>query len=95
MGFPNFGVYLFWGFLIVPVTYGYRSPLRNPVPGYAWLRKSVTQPGSRLRMVTDLGYAARFPVTYGYVSRLRNPVPGYVWLRKSVAQPGSRLRMVT
>ena len=35
-----------------PVTYGYVSQLRSPVPGYAWLRKLVTQPGSRLRMVT-------------------------------------------
>ena len=79
----------------LPVTHGYLSRLRSPVPGYAWLRKSVTQPGSRLRMVTYLGYAARFPVTHGYVSRLRSPVPGYVWLRNSVTQPGSRLRMVT
>ena len=36
----------------VPGTHGYVSPLRSPVPGYAWLRNSVTQPGSRLRMVT-------------------------------------------
>ena len=78
-----------------PVTYDYVTRLRRPVPGYAWLRKSVKQPGSRLRMVTLLGYAARFPVTPGYVSRLRSPVPGYVWLRESVTQPGSRLRMVT
>ena len=29
-----------------------RGRLHNLVPGYAWLRKSVTQPGSRLRRVT-------------------------------------------
>ena len=65
-----------------PVTHGYVSRLRSPVLGYAWLRKSVTEPGSRLRMVTLLGYAARFSVTHGYVTRLRSPVPGYAWLRK-------------
>ena len=41
----------------LPVTLGdtktvTQSRLRCPVPGYVWLRKSVTQPGSRLRMVT-------------------------------------------
>ena len=56
---------------------------------------SVTKPGSRLRMVAEVGYAARFPVTHGYGPRLRSPVPGYVWLRKTVTLPGSRLRMVT
>ena len=35
-----------------PVTHGYVSRLRSPVPGYVWLRYSVTQPGSRLRRVT-------------------------------------------
>ena len=90
-----------------PVTHGYRNRLRssvsgyvwlrNLVPGHAWLRKSGKQPGSQLRMVTQVGYAARFPVTSGYESRLRNPVsgyvsrlhnlvPGHVWLRKSVTQ---------
>ena len=65
------------------------------------------QLGSRLRMVTLVGYAAWFSVTHGYVSRLRSPVthgygsqlcssvPGYVRLRESVKKPGSRLCMVT
>ena len=45
-----------------PVTLGYTKSrylvnghvnrLHNSVPGYVWLHKSVTQPGSRLRMVT-------------------------------------------
>ena len=60
-----------------PVTHGYVSRLPSPVLSYAWLRKLVTQPGSRLRMVTLFGYAARFPVMYGYLSWLQNPVPGY------------------
>ena len=73
-----------------PVTYGDVSRLRWPIPGYVWLRKSVTQLGFRLRMVTLVGYAGRFSVTHGYASRLRSPVPGYAWLRKSVTQLGSR-----
>ena len=51
-----------------PVTHVYVTWLRSPVPGYVWLRYLVTQPGSRLRMVTLLGYAARFPVTHGYAN---------------------------
>ena len=34
------------------VTHGYGTRLRRPVSGYAWLRKLVTHPGSRLRKVT-------------------------------------------
>ena len=37
------------------VTLGYESQLHSPVPGYVWLRKSVMQPASRLRMVTKVG----------------------------------------
>ena len=49
-----------------PVTYGYMSLLHNPVPGYTWLRKSVTKLGFQLRMVTLVGYTTRFSVTHGY-----------------------------
>ena len=55
----------------------------------------MTQLGSRICVVTLVGYAVRFPVTHGYVSRLRDPIPGYVWLRQSVTKPGYRLRVVT
>ena len=86
------------------VRYGYVSWLRSMVfgyawlrlsvtqPGYAWLRKSVMQLGSRLRMVTLVGYATRFQVRYGYVSWLRSMVFGYAWLRLSVTHGyGSQL----
>ena len=32
------------------------------------LLSSVPQLGSRLRMVTQVGYTTRFPVAYGYVN---------------------------
>ena len=44
------------------VGYTNVSRLRIPVPGYAWLRKLVTQPGSRLRRVMLVAYAARLRV---------------------------------
>ena len=55
------------------VPRGRRMPKKRSLPGYARLHKNVTKVGSRLGMVTEVGYATQFPVTYGYVNLQKRP----------------------
>ena len=43
-----------------PLKHVYVTRLDNPVPGYAWLREKLTEPGLRLGVVELVGYKARF-----------------------------------